>query len=102
MFLEFESKATFITVVDALKRLYSQFQVTLHAMMAILNLQLIDSQVVVDRFGSEREKENLFEFNLQKSGVETDIQPQDTSDRSLQTFYYSTSRNFRQVATDIL
>ena len=38
-------------------------------------------QVIVDRLGAEKEKENLFEFNLQKSGVETEPAPTDTSDR---------------------
>jgi len=39
-------------------------------------------KVIVDRLGIDRQKqENLFEFNIQKSGVETELAPTDTSDR---------------------
>ena len=39
-------------------------------------------KVIVDKLGVDRiRQENLFEFNLQKSGIETELVPPDSSDR---------------------
>jgi len=39
-------------------------------------------KVILDRIGENREKlENLFEFNLNKTGIETELSPQNSNDR---------------------